>query len=155
MSFAHSFAVTAQTVKISDVPFDLSVEAGSGHIHDVIEAVHFQINDPSALRADKMIMSRSICVKMIHTISKPQTLYLTDVRKKRKVAVYSAKTDIRIFSSDIHIHRIGSRMVFTSHKKVFDHLSLSAVFEGHFNSLKIGIITIMVNITNLEETVNS
>lgn len=122
---------------------DLPVKAGPGHIHDMIEVVHFQIDDLSALRADKMVMSGSIRVKMVNAVVETQTLDLADIRKQGKIAVYGAETDIRIFISDIHIHRIGSRMILARHQEVLDHLSLSAVFECHLNSLKIGIITIM------------
>lgn len=130
-------------MEICDIPLDLPGKSGFCHIYDMIEAVHFQVDDLSALRTDKMVMSGSVRVKMVNPVVKTKTLNLADICKQGKIAVYSAETDIRIFISDIHIHRIGSRMILASHQKIFDHLSLSAVFECHLNSFKIGIITIM------------
>ena len=60
---------------------DLSVKTSACQIHDMIEAVHFQVDDPSALGTDKMVMRGSIRIKMINTVIETQTLYLADIRK--------------------------------------------------------------------------
>ena len=121
----------------------LPIEAASGNIHDMVEVVRLQVDNAPAFRTNEVIMLRSIRVIMIHAVTETKTLYLAQICQQGKITVYGTKADIRMLVSDIHIHGIGSWMVFTGYQKIFDNLSLSAVFKSHVNSLKIGIITIM------------
>ena len=120
--------VTADSVEIGNMPMNLTVKIHSGDIDNAVDVIHLKINNTPTLRTNKMIMYRNVRVKMVNTVAHTKPLYLSHICKKGSIAVYRAKADIRIFLPDIHIDNISSRMILAAHQKIFNDLSLPAIF---------------------------
>ena len=60
-------------VEISDMSPDPTAKSLSGCLHDRINAIHVQINDASAFRTHEMIMLGSIGIKMVNTVTDPES----------------------------------------------------------------------------------
>jgi hypothetical protein len=75
-----------------------------------------------------MMVRGCVGIKMIHAVAYTEPPDLSYFRKQGEIAVYSPKTDIRIFLPDIHIYNISRRMVFSGTEKIFDDFPLPTVF---------------------------
>ena len=60
-------------VEISDMSPDSAIESFSGCLHDGINTIHIQIDDASTFGTYKMIMFGSICIKVIYTVTDPES----------------------------------------------------------------------------------
>ena len=62
-----------RAVEISDMSPDLAVKSLSGGLHDGINTIHVQINNASAFRTHELIMFGSIGIKMVNTVTDPES----------------------------------------------------------------------------------
>lgn len=62
-----------RAVEISDMSPDPTVKSLSGGLHDGINTIHVQINNASAFRTHEMIMFGSIGIKMVNTVTDPES----------------------------------------------------------------------------------
>ena len=60
-------------IEISDMSPDPAVKSLSGCLHDGINTIHVQINEASAFRTHEMIMFGSIGIKMVNTVTDPES----------------------------------------------------------------------------------
>ena len=71
-------AIPASAVKIYSMTFYLAVKIPGGHLVK-INAGHVKVSDAAAFPADKMVMGRGICIKVIHTVSDMNSGYFSNV----------------------------------------------------------------------------
>ena len=117
-------ALITVSVEIGHMTFDITAKILCGNIGNAINTVHGQVDHSAAVAADEVIMRTGIGVEMIHSISQPEPLDLTDICQQGQVTVDRTETDVGILLSDIHVDNVGCRVVITFHQKVFDHVAL-------------------------------
>lgn len=118
----------ACSVKIGTVPLDLTVEILSCKDINMIKTADLQICHVSAVRADKVIMRRSIRIKPFRTCPGGDLLNLSEPGKQGEIAVDRTETDVRIFPAYILIYRLCGRMITPPREKIPYGFPLSAVF---------------------------
>jgi hypothetical protein len=118
----------AEPIKIGDISFDLAIKILCSGIDNFINTFHFHVTDSETFSANKMVMPGCICVKMIRTVSGRNLFDFPQFCQEGKISVNSSQTDPRIRFTKTGINGLGSGMIRPPGQKIFDGLSLPAVF---------------------------
>ncbi len=114
-------------VKIGGLSFDIAFKTLAGIFDYMFHKRKVKIGNLSAFQTDKVIMGRSVIIKMVRAVSYPEPCNLTDIGKQSQIPLHCSQTDIGKRFAHIHIDNIRSRMVFSCGQKFFYGIPLFAM----------------------------
>lgn len=105
---------------------DFTVKIFGGFLINEIEGVHSQIHDIAAAVTDKMVVWRSITVKMLGSAAVRELPDRAELHQKRQVPVNGTQADVWKFFPDGLVDHVRCRMILPCHNIIYDRIALFA-----------------------------